>query len=137
MTSNAILLGLGKCIEHSLTRIRNTNFVLLFFYINISQICDVICPQLAVAFYGQRGACDSLVKRNQVLFLTSRLRAIFSTLYTVSIFRQTASYKLKTRLAVSDLWLKESIDGVTEDVVAADRSFVIGWPTISYVATFT
>ena len=52
------------------------------------------------------------------------------------LFRSGATFKLKLRLPVSELWLHNAIDGVSESNVAINKSFVIGWPTVSYVATF-
>ena len=56
--------------------------------------------------------------------------------FSLLSLRSGASFKLKLRLPVSELWLQCSIDGVSESNVAASKSFVIGWPTVSYVATF-
>ena len=55
---------------------------------------------------------------------------------STSFFRSGGTFKLKLRLPVSELWLQNSVDGVSESSVSTNKSFVIGWPTISYVATF-
>lgn len=51
-------------------------------------------------------------------------------------FRSTSSFKLKHRVRVSEIWLATCLDDVCETTKASDRSFVIGWPTTNFVASF-
>ena len=52
------------------------------------------------------------------------------------LFRSTSSYKLKHRVRVSEIWLASCLDDVCETTKPSDRSFVVGWPTTNFVATF-
>ncbi|XP_033111610.1 rho GTPase-activating protein 20-like isoform X3 [Anneissia japonica] len=51
--------------------------------------------------------------------------------------KSCTSFKLKSRLRVSELWLATCIDEVSEVSNPVERSFVLGWPTTSYVLTFS
>ena len=52
------------------------------------------------------------------------------------LFRSTSSFKLKHRVRVSEIWLASCLDDVCETTKPLDRSFVVGWPTTNFVATF-
>ena len=52
------------------------------------------------------------------------------------LFRSTSSFKLKHRVRVSEIWLASCLDDVCETTKPSDRSFVVGWPTTNFVATF-
>ncbi|KAJ7385648.1 hypothetical protein OS493_013674 [Desmophyllum pertusum] len=49
---------------------------------------------------------------------------------------RSATFKLKHRVRVSEIWLASCLDDVCESTKAADKSFVIGWPTTNFVAAF-
>jgi len=51
--------------------------------------------------------------------------------------RSSTSYKLKNKLLVSELWVTDYIAGVSESTADPTKSFVIGWPTTNYIATFS
>eukprot|EP00794_Sanderia_malayensis_P000087 gene87-687_t len=87
------------------------------------------------------GTCRNFIQEGPVHLSTgvsslTRYMFLFSDLLLIAKPKSNASYKLKIRLPVNELWLRENIDDVTEETVSADKSFVIGWPTVSYVATF-
>lgn len=43
---------------------------------------------------------------------------------------------MKDEIRLSEIWLADSIDQVSEVVPDQERSFVMGWPTVNMVATF-
>lgn len=54
------------------------------------------------------------------------------------IHRSSTSYKLKKRVLVSDLWIGESVAELSEvSTPEPNKSFIIGWPTTNYIATFS
>ncbi|EDV24565.1 uncharacterized protein TRIADDRAFT_56489 [Trichoplax adhaerens] len=48
-----------------------------------------------------------------------------------------STFRLKNLIRVTDIWLSESFDDVCEVVQHPDKSFVIGWPIVNYLATFS
>lgn len=51
-------------------------------------------------------------------------------------FRSGSNYKLKYRIRICELWTAACLDDVCELPKSTDDSFVIGWPTTNFVATF-
>lgn len=65
------------------------------------------------------------------------MKLIYFTLFEINfIFRSSTTFKLKHRIRVCELWIADCIDDITELTRPTDKSFVIGWPTTNYVATF-
>lgn len=65
---------------------------------------------------------------------------LFNDLLLIAKARSSGNFKLKDKVRVSELWLATCVDDVAEVSIASksrDSSFVIGWPTINVVATFT
>ncbi|XP_065057900.1 uncharacterized protein LOC135685764 isoform X2 [Rhopilema esculentum] len=93
---------------------------------------DELSPNVARNFIREGAVCLStgVSSLNRYMFL-------FSDLLLIAKPKSGASFKLKLRLPVSELWLQSAIDGVCESTVAPNKSFVVGWPTVSYVATFS
>lgn len=48
------------------------------------------------------------------------------------------AYTLRNKIRLIDVWLCDRVSGVVNGEVhdVTDKSFVIGWPTNNYVATF-
>ncbi|XP_071955173.1 uncharacterized protein [Antedon mediterranea] len=74
---------------------------------------------------------SGLQSQERYLFLFSDL------LLVAKPNKSHTSFKLKARLRVSELWLSTCIDEVSEVSNPAEKSFVLGWPTTSYVVTFS
>jgi hypothetical protein len=67
------------------------------------------------------------------------MAAICNSFFRVSLFRYTANtYTLKNKVRLVDMWLWDNNSGAVATDVAgtAHNTFVIGWPTVSYVAVF-
>jgi hypothetical protein len=45
-------------------------------------------------------------------------------------------YKLKDRIKLNEMWLSGCIEDVADNVKAPEKSFVLGWPTENFVASF-
>ncbi|XP_052244356.1 uncharacterized protein LOC127853683 isoform X2 [Dreissena polymorpha] len=65
-----------------------------------------------------------------------RYMFLFSDLLLVAKQKSNTKFKLKHRLPLGELWVAYCIDEVTELTLTQEHSFVIGWPTTNYVATF-
>ena len=50
--------------------------------------------------------------------------------------RSSSSYHLKNHVRLSDMWLADCVDEVSEFSNSGESSFVIGWPTTNAVVTF-
>ncbi|XP_052808385.1 uncharacterized protein LOC128237152 isoform X3 [Mya arenaria] len=61
---------------------------------------------------------------------------LFSDLLLVAKQKSNTTFKLKHRLRVCELWIADCIDDISELTRPKERSFVLGWPTTNYVATF-
>ncbi|XP_031557771.1 rho GTPase-activating protein 20-like, partial [Actinia tenebrosa] len=62
---------------------------------------------------------------------------LFSDLLLVAKSKSAATYKLKHRIRVSELWLTNCTEEVCESTKSAEKSFVLGWPTTNSVFTFS
>ena len=51
--------------------------------------------------------------------------------------RSSTTFKLKHRVRVCEMWTSEGcMDEVSEATRTEEKSFVLGWPTTNFVATF-
>ena len=50
--------------------------------------------------------------------------------------RSRQNLRLKDRIALVDVWLSENVKECTSVDINCDTSFVIGWPTVNYIASF-
>ena len=51
-------------------------------------------------------------------------------------YRQGKTFKLKHRVRVSEMWVSESVEEVTDVSIPVEMSFVFGWPTCNNIAVF-
>ncbi|XP_066924843.1 rho GTPase-activating protein gacU-like isoform X2 [Clytia hemisphaerica] len=76
------------------------------------------------------------VKLSTATSTNERYLFLFNDLLIVAKPKSTSTFKLKERIRVSELWLSNCIDEVTETTITHEKAFVIGWPTTNYVASF-
>lgn len=50
--------------------------------------------------------------------------------------RSPTHFKVKAQVRVCEMWTSNCIEEVCEGSTNSDRSFVVGWPTCNFVATF-
>lgn len=53
-----------------------------------------------------------------------------------SLSRYNNNFKIKNKIKLSDMWTASCVDEVGEGNTNAMKSFVLGWPTVNFVATF-
>ncbi|XP_067295305.1 rho GTPase-activating protein 20 isoform X2 [Pseudorasbora parva] len=92
------------------------------------------------------GACNA--SQNAVLLmeahahltigLQSRERLLLLFTDSLIIAKTKSLYlKLKARVSLSDIWLASCVHCITDRKLTSKNSFVIGWPTINYVVSFS
>ncbi|KAF6717021.1 Rho GTPase-activating protein 20 [Oryzias melastigma] len=64
-----------------------------------------------------------------------RLRRDTSSFSTTHCWSST-HFKVKSQVRVCEMWTANCMEEVCEGSTNPDRSFVLGWPTCNYVATF-
>ncbi|XP_028411869.1 uncharacterized protein LOC114534603 [Dendronephthya gigantea] len=62
---------------------------------------------------------------------------LFNDFLLVAKSKSSSYYKLKERVKLSEMWVAGCIDDVAENVKSPEKSFVLGWPTENFVATFS
>ncbi|XP_039262495.2 uncharacterized protein LOC120338538 isoform X1 [Styela clava] len=97
--------------------------------------------------FGSHDATLNLSKRKYVMEgkvqLTTGMQTqdrymfLFTDLLLIAKAKSGNNFKLKYRIRVCELWIASCIDDVTEVAKSPEKSFVIGWPTENFVATFS
>ena len=59
-----------------------------------------------------------------------------STCFGFCLARYNNNFKIKNKIKLTDMWTASCVDEVGEGNTNALRSFVLGWPTVNFVATF-
>ncbi|XP_063169524.1 rho GTPase-activating protein 20-like isoform X2 [Candoia aspera] len=62
---------------------------------------------------------------------------LFSNMLIVAKSKSSSSLKLKKKIHLSEVWTGSCLSEVSEKKMSPGTSFVIGWPTINYVVTFS
>jgi hypothetical protein len=50
--------------------------------------------------------------------------------------RYNNNFKIKNKIRLTDMWTASCVEEVGEGNMNAQKSFVLGWPTVNFVATF-
>ncbi|KAM4663041.1 uncharacterized protein O3C94_011348 [Discoglossus pictus] len=66
-----------------------------------------------------------------------RLLFLFNDSLIITKSKSSSSFKLKQQVRLNEMWVSSSLSDVSEKKLSADNSFVIGWPLINYVVTFS
>ncbi|XP_058144105.1 rho GTPase-activating protein 20-like [Dasypus novemcinctus] len=61
---------------------------------------------------------------------------LFSDLLLVSNTRYKKIFKVKNKIPLSTMWIADCVDEVGEGSHKATKSFVLGWPTVNFIASF-
>ncbi|XP_070345256.1 rho GTPase-activating protein 20-like [Equus asinus] len=69
-------------------------------------------------------------RQKRHLFLLSDLLLITNTNYK-------KNFKIKNKVPLNTIWIANCLDKFGEADTSAKRSFVLGWPTVNFVATFS
>ncbi|XP_062949112.1 rho GTPase-activating protein 20-like [Cynocephalus volans] len=62
---------------------------------------------------------------------------LFNDLFVVTKIKYNNNFKIKNKIKLSDMWTATCVDEVGEGNTNAMKSFVLGWPTVNFVATFS
>ncbi|XP_041662966.1 rho GTPase-activating protein 20 isoform X2 [Cheilinus undulatus] len=88
------------------------------------------CPGRIFLGHAQTQLKTGLQTQERHLFL-------FTDTLLVAKAKSPTHFKVKSQVRVCEMWTANCMDEVCEGSTNADRSFVMGWPTCNYVATFS
>ncbi|XP_026558875.1 rho GTPase-activating protein 20-like isoform X2 [Pseudonaja textilis] len=80
---------------------------------------------------------DGRVQLSLGLQTQERHLFLFSNMLIVAKSKSSSSLKLKKKVHLSEVWTGSCLSEVSEKKMSPDTSFVIGWPTVNYVVTFS
>ncbi|XP_032084541.1 rho GTPase-activating protein 20-like isoform X2 [Thamnophis elegans] len=80
---------------------------------------------------------DERVQLSLGLQTQERHLFLFSNMLIVAKSKSSSSLKLKKKIHLSEVWTGSCLSEVSEKKMSPDTSFVIGWPTVNYVVTFS
>ncbi|CAJ1079088.1 rho GTPase-activating protein 20-like isoform X2 [Xyrichtys novacula] len=88
------------------------------------------CPGRIFLGHAQTQLKTGLQTQERHLFL-------FTDTLLVAKAKSPTHFKVKSQVRVCEMWTANCMDEVCEGSTYAERSFVMGWPTCNYVATFS
>ncbi|XP_070132105.1 rho GTPase-activating protein 20-like isoform X3 [Equus caballus] len=62
---------------------------------------------------------------------------LFSDLLLIANKNYKKNFKIKNKVPLNTIWIANCLDKFGEADTSAKRSFVLGWPTVNFVATFS
>ncbi|XP_049570030.1 rho GTPase-activating protein 20 isoform X2 [Orcinus orca] len=80
---------------------------------------------------------DGRVELKRGLQRQERHLFLFNDLFIVAKIKYNNNFKIKNKIKLSDMWTASCVDEVGEGNTNALKSFVLGWPTVNFVATFS
>ncbi|XP_051705416.2 rho GTPase-activating protein 20 isoform X3 [Oryctolagus cuniculus] len=80
---------------------------------------------------------DGRVELKRGLQRQERHLFLFNDLFVVAKIKYNNNFKIKNKIKLTDMWTANCVDEVGEGNTNAMRSFVLGWPTVNFVATFS
>ncbi|OXB79570.1 UNVERIFIED_CONTAM: hypothetical protein H355_010956 [Colinus virginianus] len=80
---------------------------------------------------------DERVQLTVGLQTQERHLILFSDMLIIAKSKSSSSLKLKKQVHLSEMWTGTCLTEVTEKKMSPENSFIIGWPTINYVVTFS
>ncbi|XP_068553424.1 rho GTPase-activating protein 20-like isoform X1 [Anas acuta] len=124
-TPSAITKALSKSKYHS----RETTLS--------SSHSDNGLPSWMFSSPGSTFILDERVQLTVGLQTQERHLILFSDMLIIAKSKSSASLKLKKQVHLSEVWTGTCLSEVTEKKMSPENSFVIGWPIINYVVTFS
>ncbi|KAM9179721.1 uncharacterized protein V3H86_008666 isoform 1-T1 [Mergus octosetaceus] len=124
-TPSAITKALSKSKYHS----RETTLS--------SSHSDNGLPSWTFSSPGSTFILDERVQLTVGLQTQERHLILFSDMLIIAKSKSSASLKLKKQVHLSEVWTGTCLSEVTEKKMSPENSFVIGWPIINYVVTFS
>ncbi|XP_054448182.1 rho GTPase-activating protein 20 [Pteronotus mesoamericanus] len=95
-----------------------------------SFLSSSVCSNRTLLIDGRVELKRGLQRQERHLFL-------FNDLFIVAKSKYNNNFKIKNKIKLSDMWTASCVDEVGEGNTDAMRSFVVGWPTVNFVATFS
>uniref|UniRef100_F7F3K8 Rho GTPase-activating protein 20 n=1 Tax=Monodelphis domestica TaxID=13616 RepID=F7F3K8_MONDO len=80
---------------------------------------------------------DGRVELKRGLQRQERHLFLFNDLFVVAKIKYNNNLKIKNKIKLSDMWTANCVDEVGEGNTNTMKSFVLGWPTVNFVATFS
>ncbi|XP_015715648.1 rho GTPase-activating protein 20-like isoform X2 [Coturnix japonica] len=124
-TPSAITKALGKSKQHS----RETTLS--------SSHSDNGLPSGIFSNSDSTFVLDERVQLTVGLQTQERHLILFSDRLIIAKSKSSSSLKFKKQVHLSEVWTSNCLSEVTEKKMSPEYSFVIGWPTINYVVTFS
>ncbi|XP_065585259.1 rho GTPase-activating protein 20-like isoform X1 [Cyrtonyx montezumae] len=124
-TPSAITKALGKSKHHS----RETTLS--------SSHSDNGLPSGIFRSPGSTFILDERVQLTVGLQTQERHLILFSDMLIIAKSKSSSSLKLKKQVHLTEMWTGTCLTEVTEKKMSPENSFIIGWPTINYVVTFS
>ncbi|XP_051012398.1 rho GTPase-activating protein 20 [Acomys russatus] len=80
---------------------------------------------------------DGPVELKRGLQRQERHLFLFNDLFVAAKIKYNNNFKIKNKIKLTDMWTASCVDEVGEGNTNALKSFVLGWPTVNFVATFS
>ncbi|XP_020845463.1 LOW QUALITY PROTEIN: rho GTPase-activating protein 20 [Phascolarctos cinereus] len=80
---------------------------------------------------------DGRVELKRGLQRQERHIFLFNDLFVVTKVKYNNNLKIKNKIKLSDMWTASCVDEVGEGNTNTMKSFVLGWPIVNFVATFS
>lgn len=80
---------------------------------------------------------DGPVELKRGLQRQERHLFLFNDLFVSAKIKYNNNFKIKNKVKLADMWTASCVDEVGEGNTNALKSFVLGWPTVNFVATFS
>ncbi|XP_074160412.1 rho GTPase-activating protein 20 [Sminthopsis crassicaudata] len=80
---------------------------------------------------------DGRVELKRGLQCQERHIFLFNDLFVVTKIKYNNNLKIKNKIKLSDMWTASCVDEVGEGNTNTMKSFVLGWPVVNFVATFS
>ncbi|XP_058401237.1 rho GTPase-activating protein 20 [Diceros bicornis minor] len=93
-------------------------------------LSSFVCSDRTLLIDGRVELKRGLQRQERHLFL-------FNDLFVVAKIKYNNNLKIKNKIKLSDMWTASCVDEVGEGNTNAMKSFVLGWPTVNFVATFS
>ncbi|XP_037697309.1 rho GTPase-activating protein 20 [Choloepus didactylus] len=93
-------------------------------------LSSFVCSNRTLLIDGRVELKRGLQRQERHLFL-------FNDLFVVAKIKYNNNFKIKNKIKLSDMWTASCVDEVGEGNTNAMKSFVLGWPTVNFVATFS
>ncbi|XP_053451891.1 rho GTPase-activating protein 20 [Nycticebus coucang] len=93
-------------------------------------LSSFVCSSRTLLIDGRVELRRGLQRQERHLFL-------FNDLFVVAKIKYNNNLKMKNKIKLTDMWTASCVDEVGEGNTNAMKSFVLGWPTLNFVATFS